>query len=156
MNGYTGLGSKPLKICSAVTKPKEKDGPTQAAQSATSIVQQAYDQYSQYYDQYFYWQQQQGYSTQHYDTQQQIDPSMYYSTQVNAQIAASQAQNQHYTPHSSCKLDLDDEYALVDYKNTIDVDNMNRETIERDRNLYDSLESSKWTDGSSPDLIVNN
>lgn len=150
MNGFIGLGSKPLKICSAVPKPKDKDGTmqTQQQQSATSIVQQAYDQYSQYYDQYYNWQhwqnQQQTYG-QHYDAQQ-IDPSAYYSAQVSAQIAATQAQQQQYATHpTSFKYEQDDDYALVDYKNVIDVDKMNRETIERDRNLYDSLEASKWS-----------
>lgn len=33
---------------------------------------------------------------------------------------------------------------FADHKVTIDVDQMNRETMERDRNLYDALESSKW------------
>jgi RNA recognition motif-containing protein len=142
MNGYIGLGSKPLKICSAVPKPKDKDGTVQAQQSATSIVQQAYDQYSQYYDQYFYWQQQQ--QQQQYDPQQQqVDMSSYYSAQVSAQIAAS---SQQYAAHPSYKpYEQDDEYSLVDYKNTIDVEKMNRETIERDRNLFDSLEASKWS-----------
>lgn len=149
MNGYIGLGSKALKICSAVPKPK--DGSVQPQQSATSIVQNAYDQYSQYYDQYYYWQQQQQYGydgTQQPQQQQpqqpQIDPATYYSQQASAQIAAvTQAQTQQYVPHSY-KYEHDDDYALVDYKNTIDIDKMNRETVDRDRNLYDSLESSKW------------
>ncbi|KAG5676791.1 hypothetical protein PVAND_006599 [Polypedilum vanderplanki] len=136
MNGYIGLGSKPLKICSAVPKPKDKDMTTQ--QSATSIVEQAVQnalQYSQYnYDQYFYWQQQQ------YDVQPTFDPSSYYSA---AQIAATQASNSQYI-NTAYKYEQDDEYALVDYKNSIDVDKMNRETIDLDSCLYDSLESSKW------------
>jgi RNA recognition motif-containing protein len=44
MNGYIGLGSKPLKICSAVPKPKGANGepifPPTA--SATSVVNSVY------------------------------------------------------------------------------------------------------------------
>lgn len=148
MNGYIGLGSKALKICSAVPKPK--DGSMMPSQpSATSIVQQAYDQYSQYYDQYsYYWQQQQNYS---YDPAQQpqqptIDPATYYSQQAQQQIAATQAhqQSSQYAAQHSYKYEHDDDYALVDYKTNVDVDKMNRDAMDRDRNFYDSLESSKW------------
>lgn len=155
MNGYIGLGSKALKICSAVPKPKDGTGMVMPSQpSATSIVQQAYDQYSQYYDQYsYYWQQQQaGYA---YDanaaatttTAPQIDPATYYSQQAQQQIAATQAQQHNptaYASQHSYKYEHDDDYSLVDYKTNLDVDKMNREIIDRDRNFYDSVESSKW------------
>jgi Selenocysteine tRNA 1 associated proteins/RNA recognition motif. (a.k.a. RRM, RBD, or RNP domain) len=151
MNGFIGLGSKALKICSAVPKPKDGSSPAPAAPSATTIVQQAYDQaYSQYYyDQYAanttYWQQQ-GYSG--YDGGQQMD-STYYTQQAAAMAATTSAippQVVSYsTQHSySNKFDNDDDYALVDHKVHIDVEKMNRETVDMDRNFYDSLESSKW------------
>lgn len=142
MNGYIGLGSKALKLCSAVPKPKDGSMTMPSQPTATSIVQQAYDQYSQYYDQYYYWQQQ-GYN---YDASaaQQIDPATYYSQQAQQQIAATQAQQHSQFASHSYKFDHDDEYALVDYKVALDVDKMNREIIDRDRNFYDSLESSKW------------
>jgi hypothetical protein len=150
MNGYIGLGSKALKICSAVPKPKDGSMVMPSAPSATSIVQQAYDQYSQYYDQYsYYWQQQQaGYaydSTAAGATAPQIDPATYYSQQAQQAIQATQAQqhNQYASQHSY-KYEHDDDYALVDYKTNLDVDKMNREIIDRDRNFYDSVESSKW------------
>lgn len=152
MNGYIGLGSKSLKICSAVPKPKDGSMVMPAAPSATTIVQQAYDQYSQYYDQYSYYWQQQSYSgsggnSGSYDaSQQQIDPATYYSQQAQQQIAATQAQhqNQQYSTQHSFKYEHDDDYALVDYKTNLDLDKMNRDVIDRDRNFYDSLESSKW------------
>lgn len=98
MNGYVGLGTKPLKICSAVPKPRDgMSGGHQQQQSATSIVQQAYDNYSQYYNQYnqqpqYYGQQsyvpQQPQQAYGYDAQQQghvygyspqqMDPSAYH------------------------------------------------------------------------------
>lgn len=33
---------------------------------------------------------------------------------------------------------------VLDHKVSIDVDQMNRDIIDRDRNLWDALESSKW------------
>lgn len=150
MNGYIGLGSKALKICSAVPKPKDGSMVMPSQPSATSIVQQAYDQYSQYYDQYsYYWQQQQtGYaydSTAAAAATPQIDPATYYSQQAQQQIAATQAQQHNpYTSQHSYKYEHDDDYSLVDYKTNLDIDKMNREIIDRDRNFYDSVESSKW------------
>lgn len=35
-------------------------------------------------------------------------------------------------------------FCLPEHKVSIDIDKMNRELIERDRNFYDALESSKW------------
>lgn len=150
MNGFIGLGSKALKICSAVPKPKDGSAPAPVAPSATTIVQQAYDQaYSQYYyDQYStYWQQGSG-STGYTGYDQQMDPSAYYSQQ--AAVLASSASSappvaSYSTQHSySNKCDNDDDYALVDHKIHVDVEKMNRETVDMDRNFYDSLESSKW------------
>jgi len=150
MNGYIGLGSKALKICSAVPKPKDGTAPSGApvAPSATTIVQQVYDQaYSQYYyDQYSQYWQQQGYG---YDSNHQMDPSAYYSQAAAIAAAAPQpvpTQAPVYaTQHSySSKFDNDDDYALVDHKVQIDVEKLNRETVDMDRNFYDSLESSKW------------
>lgn len=150
MNGYIGLGSKALKICSAVPKPKDGTPAAPAAPSATTIVQQVYDQaYSQYYyDQYSsYWQQGQygGYDS---SSTPQVDPTTYYSQQAAAYAAnPPQAPTQSYSSsHSySNKFDQeDDDYALVDHKINIDVEKMNRETVDMDRNFYDSLESSKW------------
>lgn len=144
MNGYIGLGSKPLKICSAVPKPK--DGQPQAP-SATSIVQQAYEYSQYYYDQYStYWQ---GYN---YDSSQTSTDATAYYNSIQQQAAAYASSNasaiansynstQHY---SATKYDQEDDYALVDYKTVIDVEKMNREKVDMERNLYDSLESSKW------------
>lgn len=144
MNGFIGLGSKALKICSAVPKPKEGSAPAPVVPSATTIVQQVYDQaaYSQIvYDQYSQYWQQQGYS---YDSQA-MDPSTYYSQQAAA-FASQAAQVPTYSsPHSfSNKYENDDDYALVDHKIRIDVEKLNRETLDMDRNFYDALESSKW------------
>lgn len=146
MNGYIGLGSKALKICSAVPKPKDGSAPPVAPPSAATIVQQYYSQV--YYDQYSQYWQQQGY-TGGYDGSQQVDPSAYYSQQAapippSPAVIPSQAPS-YAAPHSySNKFDNDDDYELVDHNIRIDVEKMNRETVDMERNFYDSLESSKW------------
>ena len=150
MNGYIGLGSKALKICSAVPKPKDGTPTAPVAPSATTIVQQVYDQaYNQYYyDQYStYWQQQQQQQGYGYETQP-VDPTTYYSQQAAAYAANPPpvpTQGQGYSSYSyNNKFDHDDEYALVEHKIHIDIEKLNRETVDMDRNFYDSLESSKW------------
>lgn len=50
MNGYIGLGTKPLKICNAVPKPKG------AATSTNGSSFTAGSEYTQYYDPSTYWQ----------------------------------------------------------------------------------------------------
>lgn len=150
MNGFIGLGSKALKICSAVPKPKDGSAPMPVAPSATTIVQQVYDQaYSQYYyDQYSQYYTQQGYTGYPEGGQSSVDPSTYYSQQAAAFASSQAVQSQapsYSSPHSySNKFDQDDDYALVDHKIHIDVEKLNRETVDMDRNFYDSLESSKW------------
>lgn len=58
MNGYIGLGSKPLKICNAVPKPKSSS--TTAASNETNPVvlttSNSMTEFSQYYDPSTYWQ----------------------------------------------------------------------------------------------------
>lgn len=58
MNGYVGLGTKALKICNAVPKPKGAitTTTTAAASSTTSTYTTATTDYSQYYDPSTYWQ----------------------------------------------------------------------------------------------------
>ena len=152
MNSYIGLGTKPLKICSAVPKPKGSGPSVPPTPTATSIVASAYGaaptDYSQYYDpSSSYWQNYsawQGYSGAAGGYEQTGgDASAYYAQQA-AGVAApveSYAATQSYEHHHQ---ELDQELALVDHKFTLDYDKANRETVEMDRNLYDALESSKW------------
>lgn len=156
MNGFIGLGSKPLKICNAVPKPKSELGPTGSGTSTPSAANllgygTATD-YSQYYDPTAYWQ---SYAWQGYydastsqdaysgypSTAQLAADAATYAQQYEAQqqMAAAAQQQQHHHHHVE-----DEELTLVDHKFTLDVDKLNRELAERDRNLYDALESSKW------------
>ncbi|GAB0096933.1 tRNA selenocysteine 1-associated protein 1 [Sergentomyia squamirostris] len=150
MNGYIGLGSRPLKICNAVPKPKgaTTTTPTTPTPSATSILQNAYSNaaaadYSQYYDP-SYWQ---GYSWQgYYEQQPGTDATSYYQAMtthptgghVTGQTDWSTHHHSYEPPHE------DEDMSLVEHKFTLDTDKLNRETVDRDRNLWDALESSKW------------
>lgn len=146
MTGYMGLGSKALKICNAVPKPKGELA-AEPPVSATTIVQNAFaaaaaaanPDYTQYYDpSSAYWQS--AYSNYYYDQGQPaagVAPTQdgsagnYYQQQAGSQWASM------YPPE-------DDDMALVEHKRELDVEAFNREAMDSDRNLYDALESSKW------------
>lgn len=160
MTGYVGLGTKALKICNAVPKPKGELAPEPPV-SATTIVQNAFaaaaaatvPDYSQYYDPSTYWQNYSGWSSTnapsgggYYENGAAADPSAvagYYhqnhQAAMEGQHSASGGQwgAGMYAPE-------DDDMALVEHKRELDVDAFNREAIESDRNFYDALESSKW------------
>lgn len=124
MNGFIGLGSKALKICNAVPKPKTaltSSTTSTTTTSAASMLSSSYGtggtDYSQYYDPSAYWQ---GYSSWpgYYDQTQGADSAAaaaaaaYYpqqtSTQAVAQAAETWAAQQGYEPHQE-----DDDFALV-------------------------------------------
>lgn len=58
MNGYVGLGSKPLKICNAVPKPKSSSTTTDSASISVSNLtsSNSVTEFPQYYDPSTYWQ----------------------------------------------------------------------------------------------------
>lgn len=56
MNGYVGLGTKALKICNAVPKPKGTTTASTGTTTTTSTFTTAGTDYSQYYDPATYWQ----------------------------------------------------------------------------------------------------
>ncbi|XP_041984684.1 tRNA selenocysteine 1-associated protein 1 [Aricia agestis] len=126
MNGYTGLGTKPLKICTAVPKPK--GAVTTQAQSNSSATGPAYSSgtdFSQYYDPTQYWQ---NYSAWSYYGQDQA---------TNTTVTTTPSVDTQATKQN-------DELALVDHKRTVDVDKMNEEFLDRELGLWDSIEASHW------------
>lgn len=149
MNGYIGLGSKPLRICNAVPKPKDGVTPTSTISTPTAAsILASYAEYnpaaatgySSYDPSSQYWQ---NYNWQNYydqQAQQQVDYSAYQAAQTqayDAHAAAGLAANHQ-------QQQVEDELALVEHKMVVDVDKLNNETIERDCNLWDQLERSKW------------
>ncbi|XP_058840680.1 tRNA selenocysteine 1-associated protein 1-like, partial [Topomyia yanbarensis] len=157
MNGFIGLGSKPLKICNAVPKPKSElmgitgTGTTPPTSTPSLVGYGTGTDYSQYYDPSSYWQNYnawQGYydasaSTDAYSAYQMPTAAAQAAVDATAAYAQQQAYEQHQHHHHHAQVE-DEELTLVDHKFTLDVDKLNREMMERDRNLYDALESSKW------------
>ncbi|XP_061386616.1 tRNA selenocysteine 1-associated protein 1 [Musca vetustissima] len=173
MNGYIGLGSKPLKICNAVPKPKGELGAalgtsnsnygyggagptTTSSATASSDYTQYYDPSSTYWQGYNAWQNyydasaaatdptsayyQQSMVQSHTNTQTLAQHAEAWSAQRNAQYEQQNA----VAAANGAADEEDDSYALVEHKFTLDIDKMNREALDSDRNLYDALESSKW------------
>ncbi|KPJ14753.1 tRNA selenocysteine 1-associated protein 1 [Papilio machaon] len=131
MNGYTGLGTKPLKICTAVPKPK---GATTTQNSTASVSSNtAYNSgsqdYNQYYDPSTYWQNYSAWSG-YYGQGDQSAAAVTTPVAEPVQAAVVKAQN--------------DELALVEHKKTIDIDQMNQEFLDPELSLWDALESSQW------------
>lgn len=153
MNGYIGLGSKPLKICNAVPKPKNSTTPstsTDAPSMPNLTASNSITDFSQYYDPSSYWQNNSlyGQTTQWYDPSNvAVDFAAYYQQQATAHIQQENATVQHQNDSnliSQIYNQQNEDLTLIDHKNPIDIEQMNRESIERDRNFYDALESSKW------------
>ncbi|CAG9863772.1 unnamed protein product [Phyllotreta striolata] len=126
MNGYIGLGTKALKICNAVPKPKGAltPGTTTTSTTSTTTASNGTD-YSQYYDPSTYW--------QNYASWQ----SQGYYEQPEHQMVHHEGMN----PFAEKK---EDDLDLIEHSLPLDVDKMNRDKIDADCNLWDALESSKW------------
>lgn len=174
MNGYLGLGSKALKICNAVPKPKSSSATTstETPPAVTSLAPSStMTDFSQYYDPSAYWQNPSLYSQTASQTWATYDPSAvadytaYYQQQATAHIQQENTAVQQSDPtlinhaygQQSEDLTLIGKFKVVymilnltrkilvsDHKINFDVEKMNREILERDRNFYDALESSKW------------
>ncbi|KAG7301398.1 hypothetical protein JYU34_014343 [Plutella xylostella] len=129
MNGYTGLGTKPLKICTAVPKPKglPTNQPNGAGGSANNPSYAAGTEYNQYYDPSAYWQ---NYSAW----------SGYYGQGDQSAAAAPAAEP---APAAAVKTQSD-ELVLVEHKRPVDVDQLNKEFLEPQLCLWDALEESQW------------
>ncbi|XP_008195447.1 tRNA selenocysteine 1-associated protein 1 isoform X3 [Tribolium castaneum] len=125
MNGYIGLGTKALKICNAVPKPKGAlTTGTPSATSTTSTYTAA--DYSQFYDPSTYWQNYANWQTGYYEQGDGTGHEAYDMSNVMMEKKE------------------EDLLELIDHSLPLDVDKINRERIEQDCNLWDALESSKW------------
>ncbi|KAK4883779.1 hypothetical protein RN001_000050 [Aquatica leii] len=133
MNGFVGLGTKALKICNAVPKPKGSVTTTTGASTTTTTTfTTASTDYTQYYDPSTYWQNYASWQTGYYDQGDgtQAPHEVYNSTDVNAV---------HHVDRRE-----EDELELIEHSLPLDVDKLNREAMDQDSNLWDALESSKW------------
>lgn len=120
MNGFKGLGTKPIKMSSAIPKAHRQF-------SSSSVLAGGYSSsqdYSQQIEATSYWQ---GYTTWQ-TPKQEIGP--------NSWLNNVQPPNELGQPK--------DELELIDHSTHVDVDAWNRDLMERDFNMWDALESSKW------------
>lgn len=130
MNGYTGLGVKPLKICTAVPKPKSVVTTAPSTTTTTSPTYSSGTEYSQYYDPSAYWQNYSAWSGYYGQGEQNAAAMQCAPPPEPVQTAPVKPQN--------------DDLALVEHKKTIDVDLMNQEFLDPELSLWDSLEASQW------------
>ncbi|KAK9730444.1 Selenocysteine tRNA 1 associated protein [Popillia japonica] len=132
MNGYVGLGTKALKICNAVPKPKGAVTTTASTTSNATTTYTTAGDYSQYYDPSAYWQSYASWQAGYYD---QGDAS-----QVSHETYHHAVDTQ---GHHVDKKD-EDELELIEHSLPLDVDKMNREAMEQDNNFWGAIESSRW------------
>ncbi|GBP04678.1 tRNA selenocysteine 1-associated protein 1 [Eumeta japonica] len=160
MNEFVGLGSKPIKICNAVPKPKNELGVALGTSSnygygsstgvgSTAAASSA--DYTQYYDPTStYWQGYNAWQSYYDPTGATADVSTAYYQQSMAQShsnpqtlaqhaeawsaqrsAQYEQQNAAATASSNGVIaSEDDEYALVEHKYVLDVDKLNREALD--------------------------
>ncbi|XP_025193524.1 tRNA selenocysteine 1-associated protein 1-like [Melanaphis sacchari] len=126
MNGFPGLGSKPIKVSNVIPK------------SERHIVVASNDfqgyKASHEYEQYFetnYWHQY----------------SMWNQPQSRKCVLKPESTIQTSVVKTNGNL------ILVDYKKSIDIDALNKDQVSQDYNLWDALESSKWLPLDSIEVI---
>ncbi|KAL3285958.1 hypothetical protein HHI36_000473 [Cryptolaemus montrouzieri] len=126
MNGFSGLGTKPLKICNAVPKPKGA-----LTNSNGSPMTTPGSEYTQYYDPSTYWQNYANWQNQGYYDQ-------------NASATTNSEATTQSSVHPPPLEKKDDSLELIDHTVPIDIEKLNREKMEQDCTLWDAIESSKW------------
>ncbi|KAF4517325.1 hypothetical protein B566_EDAN007277 [Ephemera danica] len=167
MNGYKGLGNKPLKISNAIPKSRlasqddsnsNTDSATGAQASGTTAGTQSY--YDQYWQNYQNWQQQgygQDYYSQYttdYNQQQQNNYDQQTAAAVAAAAAAARAIEQQpplpttdpttVAAPPAVAAPISEDFQLVEHDVPIDIDALNSELCARDNLLWDAIMDSKW------------
>ncbi|XP_014251680.1 tRNA selenocysteine 1-associated protein 1 isoform X2 [Cimex lectularius] len=102
MNGYKGLGSKPLKISNAIPK-TQRATTTNGTTTTASTGQYQYQEYSQYYDPATYWQNysQWGYGYDPSSGNYSYDPNQYAQHYGNQYNQYAQQYGQQYSQQYS-------------------------------------------------------
>ncbi|XP_039277973.1 tRNA selenocysteine 1-associated protein 1 [Nilaparvata lugens] len=125
MNGFKGLGTRPLKVSSSLnSQPNvgKKDIPYIVSGSGNSSSQNsAYGFEKSYWNKYAAWQ------------NSFRDPVHYNFATEMATINIIETSVQ-----------KEDDMDLIEHNTKLDIDSWNRELIQRDYNLWDAVECSKW------------
>jgi len=140
MQGYTGLGGKPLRVSPATQKrPAPAGTPT-----STTDYTRYYQQYEQYQNYYSAWQ---DYSQQYYNYAYYNN---YYNYGTDYQQQASMASsNVGYDATGATAAvapiyDANCDVTIEEHDTGFDVDRENQEYLERSEDLYSALEESRW------------
>ncbi|XP_027839594.2 tRNA selenocysteine 1-associated protein 1-like [Aphis gossypii] len=117
MNGFPGLGSKPIKVSSVIPK-SERHIVVASNESQGYKASQDYGQYfeTNYWHRYSMWNQ-----PQSQNCMLRTEPTI-----------------------ETTAIKTNGNLNLVDYKKSIDIDALNKDLVTQDYNLWDALESSKW------------
>lgn len=118
MNGYVGLGSKPIKVSSAT--PRSKSNSNDSSISSSNTVP-TYD-YAQAYYASAAWQN--------------------YSWQSNYYLPNMMSYDSFYQTPS---FEGSDGMELIDHTSSVNVEEMNQAVLGRDMDFWDSIENSKWS-----------
>jgi len=169
MQGHRGLGSNPLRVSLAIPRnynmipgsssTNSSTTSSLTASLASTIVQAAAAQnqaqsqtgtpgYGQYMDP-SYWQQQQQQQQQQqpqYGAWPQYGYQGYYEGQTYpaGQYGAGQA---------ATNQPEEDEFELIEHNTPVDIEKLNRELFERNQDLWDTLEDSRWSP-FNPEKVV--
>ncbi|RZF33687.1 hypothetical protein LSTR_LSTR007065 [Laodelphax striatellus] len=122
MNGFRGLGSKPLKISSSLPLAL-----SQASSSSGSSGNKGASQGSSHHVERSYW--------QNYAAWQNSDRDSTHSNYA-AELTTLNI--------IDTVVERGDDLELIEHNTKVDVDSWNKEMIQRDYNLWDALECSKW------------
>ncbi|XP_059475388.1 tRNA selenocysteine 1-associated protein 1 [Neocloeon triangulifer] len=151
MNGYKGLGNKPLKISNAVPKSKQ----AAAAAAAEESLNEKAHAYLEYWQNYNQWNSQYGSNSAYYDHYNQSNTTSTYTTsqydqQTAAAVAAAAAaakaiESQPPLPaEAPPPAPIPEEFQLVEHNIPVDIDELNYHTCQKDNQMWDALLESKW------------
>ncbi|VVC44685.1 RNA recognition motif domain [Cinara cedri] len=126
MNGFPGLGSKPIKVSCVIPK-SERHIVVATNDSQGYKASQDYGQYfeTNYWLRYSLW-------------NQPVNQKYINKADPTVETAVAKA-NSNLT--------------LIDYKKSIDIDALNKDLVSQDYSLWDALESSKWLPIDSIEII---
>jgi len=132
MNGFTGMGEKPIKVSMAIPKKKPGGG----VDPEESLGSKGTGQYSYYYESY--WADQAAWGN-------------YASLAPGGKQFIHQAMNNAgntdtiHAPHNDDWLhDEEDEHRIIEWDVPVNIDAMNKEFMERSIETWDGIEKDRW------------
>ncbi|XP_037085317.1 tRNA selenocysteine 1-associated protein 1-like [Pollicipes pollicipes] len=171
MNGFTGLGSKPIRVSLAVPRRPAAATSTNTAYAASAATPDASARdYSAYYEQYWNnyhaWQNYGSYDPNvayhaySYNTEAIAAPAVAMATAGVVAHAGPPAQAASAAPAGAADAadtaDSEAEDEVVEHDVPVDVDSENKKFVTRNEEFWDALEASRWLqpDTLNPELSL--